>query len=194
MMANEAWRSTFSGCRVLHELATTSDHKFLILKLLQDRVMIRRPFRFEIMWAQHDGCQEQIRDAFHKELQGSPSFVLCKKLQNCKQNLRWWNKHVFGDVEHKLDCVLQRLSEMQRLIENHNAADDLFRVENELMMEHNDILVQKANHWGQKACLDWFQYGEQNTRFYHNIVSCRRQRNHIHSIKDTNGAILTERR
>ncbi|KAF9606230.1 hypothetical protein IFM89_023813 [Coptis chinensis] len=133
MMANEGWRSTFSGCRVHHELATTSDHKFLILKLLQDRVMIRRPFRFEIMWAQHDGCQEQIRDAFHKQLQGSPSFVLCKKLQNCKENLRWWNKHVFGDVEHKLDCVLQRLSEIQRLIENHNDTDDLFRVENELI-------------------------------------------------------------
>ncbi|KAF9626561.1 hypothetical protein IFM89_035176, partial [Coptis chinensis] len=78
MMANEAWRSTFSGCRVLHELATTSDHKFLILKLLQDRVMIRRPFRFEIMWAQHDGCQEQIRDAFHKELQ-APSLEESEK-------------------------------------------------------------------------------------------------------------------
>ncbi|KAF9591254.1 hypothetical protein IFM89_003205 [Coptis chinensis] len=86
MMANEGWRSRFSGCRVHHELATSSDHKFLILKLLQDRVTVRRPFRFEIMWAQHDGCQEQIRDPFQNELRGSPSFVLCKKAnQNCQK-------------------------------------------------------------------------------------------------------------
>ncbi|KAF9618380.1 hypothetical protein IFM89_001015 [Coptis chinensis] len=64
MMANEVWRSRFTDCRVLHELAISSDHKFLILKLIQDRVNVRRPFRFEIMWAQHGGCQEQIQDAW----------------------------------------------------------------------------------------------------------------------------------
>ncbi|KAF9609262.1 hypothetical protein IFM89_014456 [Coptis chinensis] len=146
MMANEGWRSRFSGYRVHHVLATSSDHKFLILKLLQDRVTVRRPFRFEIMWVQHEGCQEQIRNAFHNEVRGSPSFVLCKKLQNCQEKLKWWNKHVFGEVEHKLDCVLQRLSEIQSLIENDNDTEDLFRVENDLILEHNDILVQKANH------------------------------------------------
>ncbi|KAF9618617.1 hypothetical protein IFM89_002312 [Coptis chinensis] len=118
---HEGWRSRFSGCRVHHVLATSSDHKFLILKLLQDRVTVRRPFRFEIMWVQHDGCQEQIRDAFHNEVRESKSL-------------------------------------------------------------------------GRKACLDWFQFGEQNTRFYHNMVNCRWQRNYIHSIRDRNGGILTERR
>ncbi|KAF9611357.1 hypothetical protein IFM89_030902 [Coptis chinensis] len=170
MMANEGWRSRFSDCRVHHELATSSDHKFLILKLIQDRVTVRRPFRFEIMWPQHGGCQEQIKDAFQNELRGSPSFVLCKKLQTCQKNLKWWNKHVFGEVEHKLECVLQRQSEIQSLIENDNETEELFKVENELILEHNDILVQQANHWGQKACLDWFQFGEQNTRFYHNMI------------------------
>ncbi|KAF9607858.1 hypothetical protein IFM89_003562 [Coptis chinensis] len=146
MMANEVWRSRFSYCRVLHELATSSDHKFLILKLIQDRVNVRRPFRFEIMWAQHGGCQEQIQDAFQHELRGSPSFVLCKKLQNCQKNLRWWNKHVFGEVEHKLEVVKQRLSEIQSLIENATVTEELFLVQNDLILEHNDILVQQANH------------------------------------------------
>ncbi|KAF9598151.1 hypothetical protein IFM89_025591 [Coptis chinensis] len=159
MMANEGWSSRFSGCRVHHVLATSSDHKFLILKLLQDRVTVRRPFRFEIMWVQHEGCQEQIRNAFHNEVRGSPSFVLCKKLQNCQEKLKWWNKYVFGEVEHKLDCVLQRLSEIQSLIENDNDTEDLFRVENDLIL------------WN--IMISW---------------------NYIHSIRDRNGGILTERR
>ncbi|KAF9608733.1 hypothetical protein IFM89_010865 [Coptis chinensis] len=41
MMANEVWRSRFSDCRVLHEVPTSSDHKFLILKLIQDGVNVR---------------------------------------------------------------------------------------------------------------------------------------------------------
>ncbi|KAF9593685.1 hypothetical protein IFM89_024502 [Coptis chinensis] len=154
MMANEVWRSRFSDCRVLHEVATSSDHKFLILKLIQDRVNVRWPFRFEIMWAQHGGCQEQVQDAFQHQLRGSPSFVLCKKLQNCQKILRLWNKHVFGEVEHKLEVVKQRLSEIQSLIENAVGTEELFLVENDLILEHNDILVQQAIHWGQKACLD----------------------------------------
>lgn len=41
--------------------------------------------------------------------------------------------------------------------------------------------------WRQKAKVKWLKEGDQNTCFFHRIVSCRRNPNYIHSLVDDTG-------
>ncbi|KAL6332076.1 hypothetical protein AAG906_020756 [Vitis piasezkii] len=43
-------------------------------------------------------------------LRGSPSFVLAKKLQDLKINLKKWNKEVLGNVSTRKDVALEHIS------------------------------------------------------------------------------------
>ena len=45
---------------------------------------------------------------------GSPSFVLASKLKALKEDLKYWNKHVFGDINLK---QLQLMAELSQLDE-----------------------------------------------------------------------------
>jgi hypothetical protein len=45
---------------------------------------------------------------------GSPSFILASKLKALKEDLKFWNKHVFGDVSLK---QLQLLADLSRFDE-----------------------------------------------------------------------------
>ncbi|KAF9621294.1 hypothetical protein IFM89_018511 [Coptis chinensis] len=73
-------------------------------------------------------------------------------------------------------------------------SNDLIMEEQRLMQEHNVLLVQQAIHWGQKSCSEWYKFGDLNTKFFHTMVKCRRQKSFIHRIRDPTGIILTERK
>ncbi|KAF9607240.1 hypothetical protein IFM89_033447 [Coptis chinensis] len=158
-LANDAWMLRFVNIKVYHEMATSSDHKFLIIKVDNVHDRLSTPFRFEAMWLQDSGCSEQVRLVFDVDTVGSPSFTLYNKLKHCQQNLPWWNKHIFGQLENRFKDIQQELQSVQdSIIANADPTDELITEEQRLMQEHNVLLVQQATHWGQKSCSDWTNY------------------------------------
>ncbi|KAF9603421.1 hypothetical protein IFM89_036122 [Coptis chinensis] len=87
ILVNAEWMSKFPAAKAYHEMSTSSDHKFLLLKVCNKHHSLSRPFRSEAMWLQDRGCEDQVRMAFDEEVVGSPSFTLCKKLKYCQRNL-----------------------------------------------------------------------------------------------------------
>jgi hypothetical protein len=89
-----------------------SDHHPLILetgKLTGGK----RSFKFENMWLKTEGFVDRVKDWWSSyPFRGTPSFVLASKLKALKEDLKLWNKHVFGDVNLK---QLQLSSELSRL-------------------------------------------------------------------------------
>ncbi|KAF9588252.1 hypothetical protein IFM89_008664 [Coptis chinensis] len=173
-LANAAWMLRFVNTKVYHEMATSSDHKFLIIKVDNVHVRLSRPFRFEAMWLQDSGCSEQVRLAFNVDTVGSPSFTLYNKLKHCQQNLQWWNKHIFCQLENRFKDIQQELQGVQdSIIASADPSDELIVEKQRLMQEHNVLLVQQATHWGQKSCSEWYKFGDLNTKFFHTMVKCR---------------------
>ncbi|KAF9610298.1 hypothetical protein IFM89_021968 [Coptis chinensis] len=147
------------------------------------------------MWLQDRSCTEQVQLAFEIDTAGSPSFTLCNKLKQCQKNLKWWNKNIFGLLDTKMQDAQHRLEQIQyEILSQTDPGDDLFAAEHTQIQRYNDLLVQQATHWGQKSCSDWYKFGDLNTKYFHALVKCRRQRSFIHRISDPTGAILTERR
>lgn len=46
-------------------------------------------------------------------------------------------------------------------------------------------------YWAQRARLDWIQYGDRNTSFFHRVAVARHNRNRIHGMEDGLGQWIT---
>ena len=62
----------------------------------------RIPFRFENMWLRVDNFVDKVKMWWASYLfQGTPSFILAKKLVPLKLDLKKWNETEFGNVTFK---------------------------------------------------------------------------------------------
>ena len=61
----------------------------------------RIPFHFENMWLRVDSFVDKVKKWWASYLfQGTPSFILAKKLAALKLDLKKWNETEFGNVLH----------------------------------------------------------------------------------------------
>ena len=59
----------------------------------------RDAFKFKNMWLKVEGFVEKVQQWWTSYcFTGSPSFVLAQKLKTLKEDLKKWNKEVFGDL------------------------------------------------------------------------------------------------
>ena len=77
-----------------------------------------RPFRFENMWLRSDGFVDQVKgwwESYHFE--GTPSFILARKLRALKMDLKKWNAEVFGSVLIRRRQAMVNLNELDAEVE-----------------------------------------------------------------------------
>uniref|UniRef100_A0A2N9G874 Reverse transcriptase domain-containing protein n=1 Tax=Fagus sylvatica TaxID=28930 RepID=A0A2N9G874_FAGSY len=85
----------------------------------------KRPFRFENMWLQAEGFGEMVRGWWESyQVDGTPSFILAKKLKALKLDLKKWNEKVFGNVGHKRNQLMLQLNQFDVLVEDRPLSED----------------------------------------------------------------------
>ena len=68
-------------------------------------------FRFENMWLRVEGFLDKFKEWCQSyNFRGKPSFVLVKKLQALKYDLKIWNKETLGNVLVRKDATLEKLN------------------------------------------------------------------------------------
>ncbi|KAH7846795.1 hypothetical protein Vadar_018280 [Vaccinium darrowii] len=83
--ANSKWRELHDKAMVLVEPVIGYDHNPLVLNTEVPLLKVGKPFRFESFWVTKDSCSDVIMDAWNQNQNGSLMFVVCKKLQSCKE-------------------------------------------------------------------------------------------------------------
>ncbi|XP_074374427.1 uncharacterized protein LOC141714831 [Apium graveolens] len=54
-----------------------------------------------------------------------------------------------------------------------------------------ELLLQEESYWKQRAKIFWLEEGDTNSRFFHASASSRKKINHIASLQDDDGRVLT---
>ncbi|KAK9911294.1 hypothetical protein M0R45_035213 [Rubus argutus] len=135
-----------------------------------------RRFLFEEMWIQDDECGRVIGDGW-KDL-GNASTVA--KLQQVAGDLRCWGREKFGKVRSQVIDLRREIDVFQR------AGPSFLNLQRrqEKEMQLDQLLEREEILWSQRARVNWLQYGDRNTKFFHQVAKHRGKINRITGILD----------
>lgn len=159
-----------------------SDH-FPILLECGKFLRGKRPFRFENMWLKAEGFDEMVCGWWEAyQFDGTPSFILTRKLKDLKLDLKKWNAEVFGNVEHKRTQLMMQLNQFDVLVENHPLSKDEILQKERIRadLERNTLMDEIS--WRQKSQALWLREGDKNTRFFHRLANSHRRNNTISTL------------
>jgi hypothetical protein len=114
---------------------------------------------------------------------GSPSFVLASKLKALKEDLKFWNKHVFGDINLK---QLQLMAELSQLDEKEERGGLSTAERNNckaVVGELDKLAHLEEISWRQKSRVLWLKEGDNNTKYFHKMANSNRPRNYMHRVE-----------
>ncbi len=104
------WEDHFPAIHQKRLPRLLSNH-YLIMLECGDFSRGKRPFCFENMWLKSDGFVDQVKgwwESYHFE--GTPSFILARKLRALKLDLKKWNVEVFGNVQNRRRQAMSELN------------------------------------------------------------------------------------
>ncbi len=116
----------------------------------------KRPFRFEIMWLKAEGFGEMVKGWWESyQYEGTPSFILAKKLKALKLDLKKWNEEVFGNVGYKRQQLMIQLDQLDVIAEDRplSVEENLIRERLRADIERNALLEEIS--WRQKSRALW---------------------------------------
>ena len=181
ILVNHDWLDTFLSHKVIHGVSRNSDHKPLIFYsdvAVQHR---KSQFRFQDMWFKHPDCLKVIENNWRIPARNSGMKKLWEKLQRLKQFLKWWNKHVFGNIFHKMKEKEEKVAFHELAYHDNPTAENLASFTQASSEFHYLLGVEEA-YWKQQAHCNWIIGGDRNTKLFHNMVKRRRLKGKIQSI------------
>ena len=116
-------------------------------------------------------------------VRGSPSYRLAVKLKELKQNLKIWNREVFGNLKRNKVEALQQV-ELWELVERERSLidEELIR-KKEAKEGYAKWVSLEETHWRQLSRELWLREGDRNTRYFHRMANAHRRVNFLDIIK-----------
>ena len=141
------------------------------------------------MWLKAEGFLDKVKwENYH--FQGTPSYILAKKLTALKSDLKKWNETDFGNITVKKQQLWSKLNaldvkeDIQPLSEEEKLDQASFRAD----LEKAALLEEIS--WRQKSKVLFLKEGDSNTRFFHRMANSNRRNNCIENLM-IDGAVTT---
>jgi hypothetical protein len=110
---------------------------------------------------------------------GSPSYVLAKKLKALKEDLKIWNREVFGDIRYRRRRLMGVVLELDLKEGLGGLSPDDLHYRDVLKSEVTRLTHLEESSWRQKSRVLWLKEGDNNTKFFHKVENSNRRRNFI---------------
>ena len=168
-----------------------SDHFPILLKGGSQR-RGRTPFRFENMWLRVENFVDKVKMWWASYLfQGTPSFILAKKLAALKSDLKKWKETEFGNVTYKKRDLWSKLNVLDARKETYRltAEEKLEQVNLSTNIEKLTLLEDIS--WRQKSRVLHLKERDANTKFFHRMANSNRKNNGIKNLM-VNGTLSSE--
>ena len=115
--------------------------------------------------------------------QGTPSFILAKKLAALKLDLKKWNETEFGNVTFKKqEGLWSKLNVLDAKEETHRLTLEEKLVQVNLRSNIEKLTLLEEISWRQKSRVLHLKEGDTNTRFFHRMANSNRKNNGIESL------------
>jgi hypothetical protein len=185
------WEMGYPGLVQRKLLRVCSDHAPIMLTR-GDLHYGKRSFKFENMWLKEEGFVDKVRDWWGSfSFDGTPSFVLAKKLQALKGKIKEWNSKVFGDVGARNKAWAEEVQLLDSIEESRGLSDEEKERRSRLVSDLEGSLLQEEICWRQKSRIRWLKEGDKCTKFFHQVANANRRSNTIDSLH-VNGTPISD--
>ncbi|GAU51623.1 hypothetical protein TSUD_414500 [Trifolium subterraneum] len=138
-----------------------------------------KPFKFNNCWLKHPELSLFVTRIWVKmNVTGKKAFVIKEKLKRLKEELRGWNREVFGILDLNIENTVKELNELEGLAAI-DGTNSMLVDKGGINKKFWDQLNFKESLIRQKSRANWVSEGDSNTRFFHASLKSRRRRNQM---------------
>lgn len=132
----------------------------------------------------HEDFINIIKACWNEQEPNNPNSFF-KNYYKFKTKALYWKKHVFGDLNRKIEEIENHIANLNvtisRVYSDHTHQQLVI-----FEKEHQFLLKQKELYWKQRARIRCLKDADNNTKFFHAYATNRRRRNMIQSLKHNN--------
>ncbi|KAK9666223.1 hypothetical protein RND81_14G169700 [Saponaria officinalis] len=186
-LASPNWISSYPNMQFVHHAFTSSDHCPISVKFHDQVHKKAPPFRFELMWTLRNDFSKIVKKCWQYQFQGSYMFCLSQKCKLLKQKAKNWNQSTFGNIFRQLLIAEKKLENIQsQLGSSHITVLEVAQLK--WLKKRDALLDYKRIYWQQKTRVNKANFGDNNTKYFQNYATFRRNRNGIKQFINKNGA------
>jgi hypothetical protein len=143
------------------------------------------------MWVEHSEYAGLISYGWQLPTEGSPMFILCRKLKSLKQPLKSLNKLHFSHISDRVARMEADLEQLQHLL--HDSRDDISLLNRVNALKINLLNLKSAEKafFSQKLKCIFFKDSDRGTSFFHALMSHRYRKSFIPALQCSNGDLTT---
>ena len=124
-------------------------------------------------------------------VRGRASYKLATKLNVIKQNLKIWNRDVFGSLESNKFAALQQVEYWDQVESERRLTEEEISIKKEAKEGYAKWVNLEEIHWRQLSRELLLREGDRNTGYFHRMATAHRMRNSMDRVK-INGIWLSE--
>ncbi|KAL0863670.1 hypothetical protein Bca101_042788 [Brassica carinata] len=183
---NRAWFNKFPNSNQCFLDKRGSDHRPVLIHLIEAQESYRGCFRFDTRFLKVDGVRETVANAWNDDqTRGGRSVSI--RLKACRRALSNLKRQANMNSRDRLQKTETASEKEQSALSQ--STDRIHFLKRELVRAQRD----EETYWWQKSKEKWLQRGDQNSTFFHNSVKARRARRHIDKLVDDDGvAVFSE--
>ena len=179
------WLDIYPAKKVLILECGMLDHKPMIIHLGGVPMRPNKPWRFEQMWLEDEGCHDTVASAWRDGEGSSPMSRVLAKVGKCQTNLKWWSKRYFGNITWEIVDKKRKMKEAEVSAVNGGNVEYLVQLKNELA----SLIVKEEQMWQQRSKSHWMKLGDKNSKYFHTKPSQRFRRNWILELENSMGVM-----
>uniref|UniRef100_A0A6V7QQE7 Reverse transcriptase domain-containing protein n=1 Tax=Ananas comosus var. bracteatus TaxID=296719 RepID=A0A6V7QQE7_ANACO len=150
-----------------------------------DRVFISNAWvlvfpRFESYWLRHQAVLEVVTQAWNSSVpEADPVKLFSRKLESVQVALRLWSAGLsLASKEQAKRCLLW-IEWLDRAEERRLLSIPEYILRPKLKARYEELCLQEEIKWKQRSRIQWLKVGDAKTKFFHQKVKARRNKNFI---------------
>lgn len=133
-----------------------------------------------------------MRNVWSEKVIGNPMFILVSKLKKVKHKMISLRRDRFSNVSEAVVEAKKVMITAQEAIQTYPLNASVDAMEKRALSNYARLARHEESIIKQQSRIQWMDFGDSNTQFFHSSVKERRCRNNILSLKNDNGVMFDE--